>query len=247
MVMKTGRSIQRRVPKAEANRPTIDLVVARHQEDVGWVKELLGDEVRDALSRYKLRKIFVYNKGDKGALDGLFDGHEVVVVKDLPNVGRESHTYLHHMLFGYGDDKDKPDKIAFAQAQWSDHLSAHDFDMLVSSGEVCGVGILDLQWSENVMTHFRWSEDGNYTNGVPMKASRETIGGYALRTGLLMTLPPRHMTRWCHNGFAVATPAQIEKKKEALLRAYESVSDHMNPMFGHYLERLWVMALNEED
>lgn len=61
---------------------TIDLVVARFNEDISW--------------RWKLRKdarIFVYNKGD---------GPE----RRLRNVGREAHTYLHHIVENYGNLSD---------------------------------------------------------------------------------------------------------------------------------------------
>ena len=73
---------------------TIDLVIARFNEDISW--------------RWKLRKdarLFVYNKGD---------GPE----RRLPNVGREAHTYLHHIIENYGN---LSDYVFFSQADPGAH------------------------------------------------------------------------------------------------------------------------------
>ena len=51
---------------------TIDVVVARFNEDLGWTKALRPDA-----------RLFVYNKGEP---------------RDLPNVGREAHTYFWHII-----------------------------------------------------------------------------------------------------------------------------------------------------
>jgi hypothetical protein len=53
---------------------TIDVVVSRFNEDISWTNTLRRD-----------CRLTVYNKGD---------GPE----PRLPNVGREAHTYLHHIL-----------------------------------------------------------------------------------------------------------------------------------------------------
>jgi hypothetical protein len=55
--------------------PRLELVVSRHTEDLAWLRRV----PREFL-------ITVYDKGD-----GLSGGHA------LPNLGREAHTYLHHL------------------------------------------------------------------------------------------------------------------------------------------------------
>jgi hypothetical protein len=59
---------------------TIDVVVAHFNEDLSWTKTVIPT-----------RRVVVYNKGEDE--DGLL----------LPNVGREAHTYLHHILVTYSD------------------------------------------------------------------------------------------------------------------------------------------------
>jgi len=58
-----------------------ELVIARYNEDLSWLKKLP-----------KSIKITIYNKGN--------DDIEYPFIK-LPNVGRESHTYLYHIIENY--------------------------------------------------------------------------------------------------------------------------------------------------
>merc|ERR1719502_2626601 len=69
---------------------SIDVVLAHHDEDLGWL------ETEPALSKLEAR-VVVYHKGT-GDLPKLPVGFEVA---KLTNVGRESHTYLHHIVTHY--------------------------------------------------------------------------------------------------------------------------------------------------
>ena len=77
-------------------RPPLELVVARHEEDLAWLKRVP-----------KQFRITLYNKGD-----ALPDS------TPLPNIGREAHTYLHH-LAGHHDDL--ADVTVFVQGHPFDH------------------------------------------------------------------------------------------------------------------------------
>ncbi|KAK9419937.1 hypothetical protein SUNI508_06943 [Seiridium unicorne] len=60
-----------------------EVVVARYNEDLQWLEAVLPDAT-------------VYNKGDK-----MPSIHNIARIIDLPNIGRESHTYLHHIVSCY--------------------------------------------------------------------------------------------------------------------------------------------------
>ena len=57
----------------------IELVVARHEEDLGWLRRVPRGV-----------KVTVYNKGAS-----------MPNAVPLPNIGREAHTYLHHLVERY--------------------------------------------------------------------------------------------------------------------------------------------------
>ncbi|MCU0341726.1 MAG: DUF3431 domain-containing protein [Spirosomaceae bacterium] len=81
---------------------TFHLVVARYLENLNWLRRIP-----------KNIEPWVYNKGN----DDLYPATVV-----LPNVGREAHTYLHHIVNQYDT---LPDYTFFCQAKPFDH--AYDF------------------------------------------------------------------------------------------------------------------------
>jgi hypothetical protein len=74
-------------PFQDAPTSTLDIVVARYEEDISWLKNIPEN---------MYNKIIIYNKGDEAEFD--LPKSEV---KRLPNFGRESHTYLHHVIENY--------------------------------------------------------------------------------------------------------------------------------------------------
>lgn len=64
-------------------RKTLEIVVARYNENLDWLKDI---------KKSKDIKITVYNKGNDDI---------TVPFIPLPNIGRESHTYLYHIINNY--------------------------------------------------------------------------------------------------------------------------------------------------
>lgn len=62
-------------------------MVSRYEEDISWVSEILPNLRRD---------IYIYNKGSPLALN--IPNSKII---ELENLGRESHTYLHHVIENY--------------------------------------------------------------------------------------------------------------------------------------------------
>ena len=73
------------------------IVIARYNEDVSW------------LENYE--NVIIYNKGEK-----IQSKHEIF---ELPNVGREAHTILHHIFSNY---EDLADNTVFLPGNPFDHL-----------------------------------------------------------------------------------------------------------------------------
>ncbi len=65
----------------------IEVVLARYQEDISWIENVTKISWIENVT--KVSHVLVYNKGGMG--DGLA----------LPNVGREAHTYFHHIIENY--------------------------------------------------------------------------------------------------------------------------------------------------
>ena len=69
------------------------LVISRYKEDLSWIVKWK--------SHLQIDKIFIYNKNeDEGELKvflNLYGNNPDLFIMQLPNVGRESHSWLHHM------------------------------------------------------------------------------------------------------------------------------------------------------
>jgi hypothetical protein len=68
---------------------TIDVIISRYNEDLKWTTEGIFNNF----------KYIVYNKGDNED----FEKANVIQVVNLPNFGRSTHTYLHHIITNYNN------------------------------------------------------------------------------------------------------------------------------------------------
>src|SRR3990172_8526056 len=75
------------------------MVIARHKEDTTWSNQFPNK--------------VIYNK---------YSGNNL-----LPNVGRESHTYLHHIIENHHD---LADITIFCQGSTAEHLSGDEYQKL---------------------------------------------------------------------------------------------------------------------
>lgn len=85
---------------------TAQLVIAKYNENVDWLKDVNLDTV-------------VYNKGNGLDLDSIRGQKNKLEEFKLPNIGRESHTLLHHIIKNYDN---LCNVTVFLQANPFDHL-----------------------------------------------------------------------------------------------------------------------------
>ena len=97
---------------------TKEIVIASFNEDTSWTNNILPGSA-----------VFEYNKNNKHG------------VECLPNIGREAHTYLHHICKQYGNFSDY---IFFFQGHPFDH-----------TGECLNIiNSNDNIWNSNAQMHF---------------------------------------------------------------------------------------------
>lgn len=88
------------------------IVVAQYKENVNWINGL--EDKYD---------IYLYHK-EKGIPKEIEKIIKKINYIELPNVGRESHTYIHHILKHFNN---LPDKIFFTQAEPFDHINREGY------------------------------------------------------------------------------------------------------------------------
>lgn len=95
------------------------IVIARYNEDLEWLPELLRNQW--------IESVVVYNKGAHLELPK----DDRIVIRKVPNVGREGGTYLDHIIDNY---EDLPEKTWFTQGNPLEH--SPDFLGLMSEESV---------------------------------------------------------------------------------------------------------------
>ena len=201
------------------------IIVARYNENIEW------------LNNEKLNCIF-YNKGKQLNID-----NEVI----LPNVGRESETYLHYIITNYDN---LPDVVVFIQARISDHKGRDDINYLL---KIKNEALQDSK-SQNFNTNndiglgSDFNKEWNYSNG-----------NYYLKDNYKDNTPIKFID-WFTKYINVDYPNPINfyknaifsVKKELILKNpieyYQKlileVNHHINPTEGHFFERSWYYIFN---
>ena len=203
-----------------ATQPSYELVVARYSEDLRWVRR-----VPEAF------RVTVFNKGPSPAFPENFPTREGLCITELPNAGREAHSYLTHLVSRYDT---LAEVTVYCQGHPFDH--APDFHDRLRA----------LALREGVPAPFSWYgflEETDDPCGrrlfVPWSKNPERR---ELSTGKVFEeLFGEPAPEWFHfrggAQFAVTREAVRARPREFYLRALELSTDI--PDAAHALERLW--------
>jgi hypothetical protein len=199
------------------------IVVARYQENIDWLDPIKKD------------CIFI-NKGEALGLE-----NEIL----LPNLGRESDSYLWYIINNYDQ---LPDVVAFTQGDISDHsyIFEPDFhECLIEAISQAGLqGKSDIfhthsiddihvnpQWNYSKTDNTYFLPD-NYKNNIPVK-----FGEWFCKHVNTVYPDPIHVY-WAAI-FAVKKEYILKRPREYYETLIQEVNHHVNPIEGHFIERSW--------
>ena len=211
-----------------------EFVSARYQENMGLTVKLLPDDV----------DLVIYNKGGK------FDLPEKVrkrasTITSLRNVGREAHTYLHHLVENYDD---LADITMFSQADVKAHLYGH------TVGEFFDYDNPDRAWS---FMHLQSTEESlKYSNWNPHRAAlpphinaaishwgaRPSDTPFSVWWDKFVKLPaptPRNVRFSWGGVFSITRAHAHQYSKGYYKKLLKALASHPNPEEGHFMERAW--------
>jgi len=198
------------------------LIISRYKEDLEWLK------------KYNDFEITVYNKGCKLSEDKNFK------VLNLENVGRESHTWLHHIVENYNSLNDiniflqgKIDDLnCMAYKNPNDYLEKiHKYGFSVSRFGL--LGPFHWDWNVKINKDIRYKEQ--WQNN---EISRSKIGFRNFSKQLFPEIPLFIATSYS-GCFAVKREIIRQHDINFYKKLLEILSKHNNPIEGHYMERLW--------
>jgi len=220
------------------NPHRIELVVARYEEDISWLKEIPQDFYS---------KIYIYNKGSIEQFD--IPKSEVF---SLENVGREGHTYLHHIFTNYNNLADVTIFIPGSANTFPN--KKNDLSEILKYVK------------DNRSSSVRCYRDPNYISSLRNfridnweSTSKENVGKSQSK---IEPSSERPLIEWykkhfnhdsvsaiTHYGVVAASKEDIHKRPPEF---YKKISDEMlsaNPETGHYVERTWkdILSIAEEN
>lgn len=201
-----------------------DLVVAQYKENINWIKS-----IKNGL----FDRIFVYSKASPS--ENLSDG--TIIHQCLPNVGRESHTYLTHCINSWHEMQEGRSSDFTFFLQGSPHgmsnKNLHEWVDLVSS---CNL---------------------DFTLNYKFSSPLDFLGGGRCRSWAGETHPAEFgVKEWCEKYvktnplmaklpifwnacFGVSTKCILKSPWSRLVTLAQDQLSNINPECGHYCERLW--------
>lgn len=220
---------------------SVQVVVARYSEDLSWLD-------RPPFKALPMKAV-VYDKNDKG--DASYGNPPPgTILAPLPNVGREGHTYLYHIVNSYnhladvtvflpGSCADQPQK--WRKTQW----------VMQRALDTCGSafpyvplrGPLEQRMEGFTIARY------NPTNRDNAGANPETrlqpspvrpFGAWLREHGLAVGV--RGVT---YQGvFAVSRDHIRRRPREFYARLLSLLEGHSNPEAGHFMERSWLAVFH---
>lgn len=199
----------------------MDIVVARYNENLDWLRPFMSDAI-------------IYNKGpSEEALEASWVSHGARV-EHLPNVGRESNTYLSHIVENYDDGL--ADWTVFVQGNPFDHCQDIRRNLVTCDRE-SGMSpnytrrLANLYW---LCEEFKIAEWGGHVN-EPYPGNFRDFWNRFIR----VPFPPdKFLNVYFGANFAVSKSRILCRPKSDYEEMLQTVMTP-NPEAGHFLERSW--------
>ena len=205
------------------------LVISRFNENLNWLKKWKSEF-----------EIIVYNKGKKIDID---DFNCI----DIPNYGRESHTYLFHIVKNY--DK-LYDNTIFLQGNISDiginvhkNLMQYIVDIENDGFSASNIGFFD----ETIWNDIDFLGNPKYKNEVEngfLKLSKIKFKDYV--NAHLGKVPKYTPVSWC-GCFGVRKDFILSRPKKFYEDLLKSIPEYHTPEESHFLERMWAYIFTEKN
>lgn len=211
---------------------SVEIVIARYNEDLSWLKENFRDQ-----------KVIIYNKGTD---DINLPDNNYSIIK-LPNIGRESHTYLYYIINNYNN---LPERVIFLQG---DPINNFFTELVFSLSDYQKIRKTNCEniiaWScrtfnverENKIlsdiSQSKW-HNTNYKN----HNFKAFLIDYILGSD---TLKKEYKYSPGAN-FAVDREKILSRELEYYIKIFNTL-DNISPIEGHFLERSWDIIFEEKN
>ena len=216
---------------------TLDLVVARYQEDISWIKNIPND-IYD--------RVIIYNKGDDTEFN--IDRSEV---RKLPNLGRESHTYLSHVVDNYDNLADLtffvPGSAWYRDDKKKRVLRISDYLKNGEDSYIIGHkndGMINDTYNFSIDT---WTVTNEANRQKNPDSTLVPSNDRPLRNWFEKRFPNEKLKCVTFTGILVVSREDIQKRPVEFYKELLQEHSHTNPEVVHYSERVWKNIFSIDD
>ena len=217
---------------------SFDIVVSYHDESLPELTSTLTSFLVLPNVASLKHRVILYAKGSESPTSELqlnltmgLPPNTAVVVRDLPNKGREGETYLHHIIDNYENATGLADHTLFMQAEMHDPLYMRP---RITQYFVPRTGFLSLWHMETVCSSSTTCHD--HSTWDPAPEVLESVFGAANNGTKLIDMVTTYRGQFITSASRIR--ANSKSMYEDLDRRFLD-SEEENPLWGYDLERLW--------
>jgi hypothetical protein len=208
---------------------TFEIVISRFNEDLNWLKN----------APFNRHKIICYNKSDN---DNFYKPDNMIVHK-LPNLGRETHTYLYHIMNNYNN---LPDTTIFLPGSGDYEAKIENCTQTVLLAEKYQRNVFLGNYNANVRNYIynftidRWDVRHPLNNSKNKESYLEPaiIRPYGKWYDHHFGDTVMNYVNWC-GIFAITKKTILQHGIEHYKPFYDELSVGKDLEAVHYIERSW--------
>ena len=194
---------------------TVEVVIAHFNEDLNWTEEINN-----------VFPITIYHKGSSPLFDGVIQ---------LPNVGREAHTFLTHIVTHYDS---LADVTLFLQGNPLDHIKTDSLSEFIWS-------LVNSAQKYGISTNVSCATHKEHTfQPINMASTRQESLGQWFQRVLGMDFPLEGIVWYVGATMAVRKDKILSRPRCFYEELLQDVSHHDTPVEAHFLERAWYYVFN---
>jgi hypothetical protein len=219
----------------------VEVVIANYEEDLDWVTKIPD-------SFYN--KLTIYNKGSSKDYSKLIE--RGAVIHNLPNIGREVHTYLYHVIKNYDNLADVTVFLPGSTMTFDQKIDQFNIIQkeLENSNESVIVGFKEPVYLKNEQDNFLLneyeitSEENKKNNpGTVLKpASVRPFGNW-----IKARFPGKIFSCMSYRGVLAISRKDIHKNRIEYYEKFLEELQFKNAEVVHYFERAWPLVFSISD
>lgn len=222
----------------------LNIVIARYTEDLTWLTSL-----SPLATLHGPVRVIIYNKAPEPlTAPPTLPWVHSVVVEDIPNVGREGHTYVHHILKTYQETTQ--DYTLFLQGDISDHIEHGSNACQYLLNMVEDAKARDGISSSHAKAHACGAYSATYDfrirewKGTLVPCVHGSFGAW-FQHHFKCAFPKQPIQWWSGALFCIHT-SRIRHRERAFYEGLMLDLNVQNPEAVHYLERAWYVIFCDQ-